>query len=81
MVADELWAEVSHALSLPPVRPAQISAQLWRNGLVDVSLGETFLFSTEHMVGVAGDWCLGRLAEHAFESGTRLGMAIVDALT
>jgi renalase len=80
-VADELWAEVSHALSLPPARPAQISAQLWRNGLVDVSLGETFMFSTEHMVGVAGDWCMGRLAEHAFESGTRLGMSIVDALT
>jgi renalase len=38
------------------------------------------LFSTEHLVGVAGDWCLGRLAEHAFESGTLLGRAIVDAV-
>lgn len=79
-VADELWAEVSHALSLPPMRPNHISAQLWKNGLVDVSLGETYLFSTEHMVGIAGDWCLGRLAEHAFESGTRLGNAVADAL-
>jgi renalase len=80
-VAEELWAEVSHALSLPPTRPTQISAHLWKHGLVDVSLGETFLFSTEHMVGVCGDWCLGRLAEHAFDSGSRLGKVIVDALS
>jgi renalase len=80
-VADELWAEVSHALSLPPTRPTQISAHLWKHGLVDVSLGETFLFSSEHMVGVCGDWCLGRLAEHAFDSGARLGKVIVDAMS
>lgn len=80
-IAEELWAEVSHALSLPPTRPSQLSAHLWKQGLVDQSLGETFLFSSEHMVGVCGDWCLGRLAEHAFESGTRLGKVIVDALS
>ena len=77
----ELWAEVSHALSLPPVRPAQMVAHLWRHGLVDNALGETFLFSRDHMVGVAGDWCRGRLAEHAFESGHHLGRAIIDAIT
>lgn len=80
-VAEELWAEVCQNLSLPPVRPKQMVAHLWRHGLVDASLGETYLFSQEHMVGVAGDWCVGRLAEHAFESGNRLGKAIVDALT
>mgnify|MGYP002377438942 CR=1 FL=1 len=79
-VAEDLWAEVSHALGLPPTRPAQMAAHLWRHGLVDVSLGETYLFSTGDMVGVTGDWCLGRLAEHAFDSGARLGKAIVDAL-
>lgn len=81
VVAEELWAEVSHALSLPPTRPAQLSAHLWKNGLVETSLGETFLFSSEHMVGVCGDWCLGRLAEHAFESGNRLGKVIIDAMS
>jgi renalase len=80
-VADELWAEVSHSLSLPPTRPTQISAHLWKNGLAEVHLGETFLFSTEHMVGVAGDWCIGRLGEHAFDSGSRLGKVIVDAIS
>lgn len=80
VVAEELWAEVSHALNLPPVRPMQMVAHLWRHGLVDTALGETCLFSREHMVGVAGDWCRGRLSEHAFESGTTLGHSIVDAL-
>ena len=80
-VAEELWAEVSHALNLPPVRPTQMVAHLWRHAYVDTPLGETFLFAREHMVGIAGDWCRGRLAEHAFESGAYLGNAIVDALT
>lgn len=79
LVAEELWNEVSHILSLPPVRPSLMTAHLWRHGLVDNSLGETYLFSSEHMVGVAGDWCLGRLAEHAFESGSSLGRAIVNS--
>ena len=80
VVAGELWSEVCNVLNLPPSRPAQLSAHLWRQGLVDTSLGETFVFSREQMVGVAGDWCLGRLAEHAFESGTGLGRAIVNNL-
>lgn len=79
-VAEELWGEVSHVLGLPPVRPSLMTAHLWRHGLVDSSLGESFVFSTEHKVGAAGDWCLGRLAEHAFESGHGLGKAIVNAL-
>ncbi len=79
-VAEDLWAEVSHALGLAPTRPAQMSAYLWKHGLVETSLGETFLFSSEDMVGVTGDWCLGRLAEHAFDSGARLGKVIMDAL-
>jgi predicted NAD/FAD-dependent oxidoreductase len=80
-IAEELWAEVSHALSLPPTRPAQLSSHLWKHGVVDQHLGETFLFSSPHLVGVCGDWCLGRLAEHAFDSGSRLGKAICDAMS
>ena len=80
MVATEVWEEVANALSLPPVRPAQMSAFLWKYGLVETSLGESFQFSSEHMVGCAGDWCLGRLAEHAYESGAGLGRAMVGAL-
>lgn len=79
-VAEELWAEVSHVLALPPVRPSQMTAHLWRYGLVDHSLGESFVFSSQMNVGAAGDWCLGRLSEHAFESGSGLGRAIVASL-
>ncbi|MFY0612816.1 MAG: FAD-dependent oxidoreductase [Hyphomicrobiaceae bacterium] len=81
LVAEELWSEVCHVLDLPPVRPQQMSAHLWKHGLVDRPLGETYLFSSELMVGAAGDWCRGRLAEQAFESGAALGRAMVDALT
>lgn len=80
-VAEELWNEVSNAMDLPPIRPVRMSAHLWQHGLVDQSLGETYLFSTDHMAGIAGDWCFGRLAEHAFDSGDRLGKAIINALT
>ncbi len=80
VVADELWGEVRHVLSLPAVRPNHMIAHLWKHGLVDSSLGESYVYSSEHNVGVAGDWCLGRLAEHAFESGTSLGRAIVASL-
>lgn len=80
-VADELWSEVSNVLSLPPARPSRMTAHLWRHGLVDQSLGETHLYSSEHKAGIAGDWCLGRLAEHAFESGDRLARAIIGSLT
>lgn len=80
-VAEELWGEVSHVLNLPPVRPSRMTAHLWRQGIVDRPLGETHLYCSEHKAGIAGDWCLGRFAEHAFESGDRLGRAIVNSLT
>ena len=79
-VAEELWNEVSHLFGLPPVRPSQMSAYLWKHGLVEQSLGESYVYSSLDRVGCAGDWCLGRLAEHAFESGFSLGKAMVDSL-
>jgi hypothetical protein len=57
-----------------------MSAHLWSNGLVDQPLGETYLYSSEHNVGAAGDWCTGRLAEHAYDSGMGLGRAIAASL-
>jgi renalase len=80
-VAEELWSEVSHALGLPPVRPSHMTAHLWRYGLVEQAVGEACLYSREHKAGIAGDWCSGHLAEHAFESGAALGRAIRDSLT
>lgn len=79
-IGQELWDEVRRALGLSSVKPEIMAATLWRHGLVDQSLGESYIFSSQHMVGVTGDWCLGRLAEHAYDSGTSLGRAIVAAL-
>lgn len=79
-VAEELWNEVTDLFGLPRVEPKQMSAHLWKHGLVERHLNESFVFSTDARVGVAGDWCLGRLSEHAFESGYGLGRAIVNSL-
>ncbi|MBS0240610.1 MAG: FAD-dependent oxidoreductase [Proteobacteria bacterium] len=81
VVAVELWEEVRKLLSLPATVPRQLAAHQWRHGVVEEALGESFLFSSGNRVGIAGDWCLGRLAEHAFESGSGLGRAIVAALS
>lgn len=80
LVAEELWAEMCNVLGLPPIRPAQMVAHMWKHGIVETPLGETYIFSREHMVGVAGDWCIGRLAEQAFESGALLGRAMIDGM-
>lgn len=79
VIAEEMWEEVRRALSISNVQPTHMSAHLWQHGLADQSLGESFLFSSSHMVGVTGDWCLGRLAEHAYESGYGLGRAIANS--
>lgn len=79
-VAEEIWAEVTRHLGLAAVTPQLLTAHLWRYGLVDQSLGESFIFSTHYKLGACGDWCLGRLAEHAYESGQGLGRAIVNSL-
>ena len=80
VIAEDLLNEVGRVLELPPVRPTNATAHLWKHGLVENSLGESYIFSSADMVGVAGDWCLGRLSEHAFMSGTGLGRAIVSAV-
>jgi hypothetical protein len=81
LVAQELWAEVCRVMSLPRVEPAQMQAHLWRHALTDTALGESFLYQREQMIGVGGDWCRGRVAEHAYLSGLGLGKAMVDSLT
>jgi renalase len=79
VIAGEIWAEVCRVLNLKNATPQFTQAHLWRYGLVDQSLGESYIFSSKHMVGVTGDWCLGRLAEHAYDSGHSLARAITAA--
>ena len=79
-VAEELWSEVGEILDLSPVRPSRKLAYLWTQGVVDRALGQTHLYSPRSRIGVAGDWCLGSFAEHAFTSGRHLGKAIAASL-
>ena len=62
VVADELWSEASHALGLPPVRPNRKSAHLWRHGLVEVSLGETYLSRRNTTLGPPATGALAGLS-------------------
>jgi renalase len=80
VVAEEIWGELSYVFNLPPVRPSQMNTHLWRYGLVEQALGKNFVYSKAARVGVAGDWCLGRIAEHAYESGHGLGRAIASSV-
>ena len=77
--AEELWSEVAKLFGLDHARPDAMTAQLWQHGIVEQSLGETYVYSSHYRVGAAGDWCLGRLAEHAFESGHGLAKAIIHS--
>jgi renalase len=79
-VAEELWSEVGEILDLPPMRPSRKLAYLWHHGVVEQALGQTHLYSPLTRIGIAGDWCLGSFAEHAFTSGRHLGKAIADSL-
>lgn len=79
-VANELWGEFVKAAGLPAdLEPVAMHAHLWRHGVTEKPLGETYLLSSEHRVGLAGDWTRGRLVDHAFESGAALGKAIVNS--
>ncbi len=44
-------------------------AQLWQHGIVEQSLGESYVLFLALQGRCGGRLCLGRLAEHAFESG------------
>ncbi len=80
-IAEELWAELCRLLEVPAgTRPVAMKAHLWKHGFATRPLGETYLYSTEHKLGVAGDWCRGRLAEHAYGSGVGLAKAMLGSM-
>lgn len=50
----------------------------WRYAFTEQPLGESYLWSPELQLGVCGDWCLGRTAEHAWQSGSALAARILE---
>ncbi len=49
--AEELWSEVAKLFGLDHVRPGVMTAQLWQHGIVEQSLGESFVYSSHYKIG------------------------------
>ncbi|MEL6289293.1 MAG: FAD-dependent oxidoreductase [Pseudomonadota bacterium] len=80
LVAEDLWREFQTAFpQVADHSPTSVSAYRWRYALVERSLASSALFSREHLLGAAGDWCLGPRAEAAFESAHALVRRVDDA--
>lgn len=56
--------------------PRHLSAHRWRYALCDDALGAPFLHMPDRALGLAGDWCPGGGAVHAWWSGAGLAEAI-----
>lgn len=77
--AEEIGEELRHSFSrlLGHRREAEILfVHRWRYGFTETPLGESCLWSADLHLGLCGDWCLGRTAEHAWESGSALAAQI-----
>lgn len=79
-IADDLLRRFLAANGLPPLTPVYLAGHRWRFARTDKALGHSHLWDANLGVGLAGDWCLGANAEHAFESGLALAQAMADAL-
>ena len=80
IIADLLLAEFRRANNLDEQTPAYLSGHRWRFSQTSVPLGRSHLMAAEQRIGIAGDWCLGPCAEHAFESGVALSDALMSSL-
>jgi predicted NAD/FAD-dependent oxidoreductase len=60
--------------SLPP--PLLALAHRWRYALVEAAIGVPCLWEPALGIGAAGDWCIGRRAEDAVDSGVALAAAL-----
>ncbi|MGF1648957.1 MAG: NAD(P)/FAD-dependent oxidoreductase [Hyphomicrobiaceae bacterium] len=61
--------------------PAYLQGHRWRFARTRRALGESHIFDPALRLGLAGDWCLGPNAEHAFLSGEALAGAMVAAIS
>ncbi len=61
----------------PSLQIEYLRAHRWRYARTERALGEPCLWEPELNLGLAGDWCLGPDAEHAFASGSALARAML----
>lgn len=64
--------------SLPGIE--YVTAHRWRYARTTTPLGAPFYSTPDCTLFIGGDWCLGDRVENAFESGTAIGNAVLDAL-
>lgn len=67
-IRDEILAMISERLQRPLPEPVYAAAHRWRYSTAAHPLGQPCLADHEARLVVAGDWCLGDRAEHAFHS-------------
>ncbi len=61
-----------------PMELVTAQAHRWRYALTERPLGQPCVYEPESGLGLAGDWCLGHKAEHAYLSGRALADAIKE---
>lgn len=76
-VAEALFHEFAALIGrpLPPV--VHLAAHRWRYARPRTPLGVSCLWEPVRRLGAAGDWCLGRGVEAAFDSGRALAAAVL----
>ena len=75
-IANALFADFKRTLDRPDLEAAFIRGHRWRYALVEQPLGDPCLWDAGRRLGLAGDYCRGPNAEHAFESGIVLAERI-----
>ncbi|MEO1265155.1 MAG: hypothetical protein AAFV26_05590, partial [Pseudomonadota bacterium] len=75
-IAAALLSRFVAANDLGAVEPVYLRGHRWRYAFTDRPLGRSHVWVAEKALGLAGDWCRGPDAEHAFESGVALAEAI-----
>lgn len=79
-IAAALFDRFLTANGLPKREPVYLRGHRWRYGRVNTPLGRSHIWAADKRLGLAGDWCLGPNAEHAFESGIALAEAMLASL-
>ncbi len=76
-IARDLLQEFVSVNALSNVRTIFLHAHRWRYARVREPFGMPCLWDTEMGIGLAGDWCLGPNAEHAYDSGRSLARQVI----
>ena len=61
------------------IKPLHCAVHRWRYAHTQDAVGKPYLMDEDLRLGVAGDWCLGRGADGAYQSGEDLAAALLHA--